>query len=183
MINNRFPTVCGVLVVLAALATAAFKGAMAAPAHIPEVPPVASPGNTAEAEAILGAKLLVCNTCHGANGAPRSGVTPIIWGLQENYLAKQLHDFQAGARGNDVMEWMATALTPAELTAAAAAFSKGAGRRELPLSLPRRHPLGLLYAKFAINRILSAACQDHGWLAKPTTIWSRRCVDLPKGNG
>jgi len=124
MINNHFPTVFGVLVVLAALGTAADRGAMAAPAHIPEVPPVASPGNTAEAEAILGAKLLVCNTCHGANGVPRSGVTPIIWGLQENYLAKQLHDFRAGARGNDVMEWMATALTPDELTAAAAAFSK-----------------------------------------------------------
>ena len=124
MINNRFPTVFGVLVVLAALATAAHKGATAAPAHIPEVPPVASPGNTAEAEAILGAKLLVCNTCHGANGVPRSGVTPIIWGLQEGYLLKQLRDFQAGARHDDVMEWMSTALTADEVVAAASVFSK-----------------------------------------------------------
>src|SRR5258707_5381556 len=119
MINNHFPTVFGFLVALTALANTADRVALAAPAHYPERPPVASPGNAAEAEAILGAKLLVCNTCHGNNGVPRSGVTPIIWGLQENYLAKQLHDFQAGARGNDVMEWMATALTPAELTAAA----------------------------------------------------------------
>src|SRR5712671_7054608 len=124
MINNHFPTVFGVLVVLAALGTAADRGAMAAPAHIPEVPPVASPGNAAEAEAILGAKLLVCNTCHGNNGVPRSGVTPIIWGLQENYLLKQLTDFQAGVRPNDVMEWMATALAPDEVAPAAAAFAK-----------------------------------------------------------
>ena len=124
MIDNRFPTVFGFLVVLAALANTAERVALAAPAHIPERPPVASPGNAAEAEAILGAKLLVCNTCHGGNGVPRSGVTPIIWGLQENYLVKQLNDFQAGVRPNDVMEWMATALTPEEVGLAAAAFSK-----------------------------------------------------------
>jgi len=124
MINNHFPTVSGVLVVLAALGTAADRGAMAAPAHIPEVPPVASPGNTAEAEAILGAKLLVCNTCHGGNGVPRSGVTPIIWGLQENYLAKQLNDFHSGDRDSDVMTWMATFFSQAELVPTAAYFAK-----------------------------------------------------------
>jgi cytochrome c553 len=126
MINDHFPTVFGVLVVLAALAAPANAAEKAAhPAgHIPEVPAVATVGNTAEAEAILGAKLLVCNTCHGDRGAPRSAATPIIWGLQENYLLKQLHEFQSGARKNDVMAWMATALTQAELAPAAAYFAK-----------------------------------------------------------
>ena len=124
MIHHHFPTVFGFLVVLAALANTADRVALAAPAHYPERPPVASPGNPAEAEAILGAKLLVCNTCHGNNGVPRSGVTPIIWGLQENYLVKQLTDFQAGVRPNDVMEWMATALSAEEVAPAAAAFAK-----------------------------------------------------------
>jgi cytochrome c553 len=50
--------------------------------------------------------------------------TPIIWGLQENYLLKQLHDFQSGDRNSEVMSWMSTALTPAELASAAASFSK-----------------------------------------------------------
>ena len=85
---------------------------------------MASPGNVAEAEAILGAKLLVCNTCHGENGIPRNAATPIIWGLQENYLVKQLHDFQSGNRDNEVMTWMATALSEAELAPAAAYFAK-----------------------------------------------------------
>jgi cytochrome c553 len=127
MINDRFPTAFGFLVVLgalAALANTAGRAALAAPAHIPEVPAVATPGNAAEAAAFLGAKLLVCNTCHGADGVPKSAATPIIWGLQENYLLKQLHDFQRGDRANDVMTWMATALSQAELESAAAYFAK-----------------------------------------------------------
>jgi cytochrome c553 len=123
MINNHFPTVCGILVVLAALAAPA-NAAESGPAHIPEVPAVASPGNTAEAQAILRAKLLVCNTCHGENGVPKSAPAPIISGQQENYLLKQLHDFQTGDRANEVMTWMATALSPAEVGPAAASFAK-----------------------------------------------------------
>ena len=124
MTNNHILTVFGVLIVVAALAAPANAAETAAPAHAIERPALATPGNTAEAQAILGAKLLVCNTCHGADGVPRSAATPIIWGLQENYLLKQLHDFQSGSRDNEVMLWMATALTDAELGSAAAYFSK-----------------------------------------------------------
>src|SRR5258708_129917 len=119
MTNNHFPTGFGVLVVLAALAapTNAVEHAVEGPA-----PP--TPGNAAEAQAILGAKWLVCNPCHGDNGLPRSAASPVIWGQQENYLIKQLHDFHSGDRDNEVMVWMATALTPAELGSAAAYFAK-----------------------------------------------------------
>jgi len=120
MLINHFPTVFGTLVVLAALATPA----NAADTHIPERPAVATLGNVAEAEAILGAKLLVCNTCHGADGVPRSAATPIIWGLQENYLQKQLNDFHSGDRDSDVMTWMATFFSQAELVPTAAYFAK-----------------------------------------------------------
>ncbi len=124
MINNRFPTVFGVLVAVAALGTPITDRSAVAAEHAVEIPAVPTPGNAAEANAILGAKLLVCNTCHGADGVPRSEATPVIWGLQENYLVKQLNDFQSGNRNNEVMTWMATALTPAELGAAAAYFAK-----------------------------------------------------------
>ncbi len=124
MINNRLPTVFGVLVVLAAMAAPANAAEGAAAGHAAERPALPTPGNAAEAEAILGAKLLVCNTCHGENGVPRNTATPIIWGLQENYLLKQLHDFQSGGRDNEVMLWMATALTDTEVGSAAAYFSK-----------------------------------------------------------
>ena len=121
MTNNHFPTVFGALVVLAALAA---PSNAAEPAHIPERPAVATPGNAAEAQAVLGAKLLVCNTCHGENGVPRSAGTPVISGQQESYLIKQLHDFQSGARDNEVMSWMATALAQPELGPAAASLAK-----------------------------------------------------------
>jgi cytochrome c553 len=120
MINNHVSTVFGVLVALAALAAPA----NAAEGAAAERPAVATPGNAAEAQAILGAKLLVCNTCHGADGVPKNATVPIIWGLQENYILKELHDFQSGGRDNEVMLWMATALTPEELGLAAAYFSK-----------------------------------------------------------
>jgi cytochrome c553 len=119
MIRKRFPTVFGVLVALAALGAPAN-----AVEHAVEVPAVATPGNAAEAQAILGAKLLVCNTCHGADGVPRSAPTPVIWGQQEGYLLKQLHDFDNGSRDSEVMKWMSTALTPGELASAAAYFAK-----------------------------------------------------------
>ena len=119
MINNHVSTFFGVLVALAALAAP-----VRADDRAPEIPAVPTPGNAAEAKNILGAKLLVCNTCHGANGAPKNANVPIIWGLQENYLLKQLHDFQHGDRDNEVMTWMATALTPEELGSAAAYFAK-----------------------------------------------------------
>jgi cytochrome c553 len=119
MISNRFPTVFGVLVALAALGAPANSVE-----HAVEVPAVPTPGNAAEAAAILGAKLLVCNTCHGADGVPRNTATPVIWGQQESYLLKQLHDFDSGSRESEVMKWMATALTPAEVTSVATYFAK-----------------------------------------------------------
>jgi cytochrome c553 len=104
MINNRLPTAFAVLVAVAALAA-----------------PVAQ-ANAAEAQ--FGAKLLVCNACHGDNGVPRNPIVPILWGQQENYLVKQLHDFQSGARDFEVMAWMAKTLSPEETASAAADFAK-----------------------------------------------------------
>jgi cytochrome c553 len=106
MINNHASTVFGVLVILAALA---------APANAQAVP---------STPAEFAAKLLVCNACHGADGMPRNATIPVIWGQQENYLVKQLHDFQSGDRNFEVMSWMTINLTPAELTTAAGLFAK-----------------------------------------------------------
>jgi cytochrome c553 len=103
-ITNRSSTVFGVLVALAALA------ALTAPAGA--------------AEAQFGAELLVCDACHGANGVPKNPTIPIIWGQQENYVLKQLHDFKSGARSFEVMAWMTTNLVPGDLEQAAPYFAK-----------------------------------------------------------
>jgi cytochrome c553 len=109
MTNNHVPTVFGVLVVLAALAV---------PANAAE----AIPSSSTPAE--FGAKLLVCNTCHGESGTAKNATIPVIGGQQESYLVKQLHDFKSGARNFEVMSWMATTLSPTELGSAAAYFAK-----------------------------------------------------------
>ena len=122
MIHNHVPTFFGVAVLAALFAP--INAHVAAAERIVEVPPVATPDNAAEAKNILGAKLLVCGTCHGGNGVPKNADVPIIWGLQENYLLKELHDFQHGDRVNEVMLWMSTSLTQEEVDSAAAYFSK-----------------------------------------------------------
>jgi len=68
--------------------------------------------------------LSVCNECHGANGVRRNATIPVISGQPENYLAKQLHDFERGDRHDEVMPWMTKSLTLQERGVAAAYFAK-----------------------------------------------------------
>jgi cytochrome c553 len=54
------------------------------------------------------AQAQVCSVCHGQNGMPIDPKTmPIIWGQQESYLVKQLHDYRSGDRDNAIMASMA----------------------------------------------------------------------------
>jgi cytochrome c553 len=100
MIKNHLPTICGTLVVLAALAV---------------------PATAAEA---IDAKLQACSACHGENGVPIDATIPIIWGQTEYFLVKQLHDYKSGDRDNALMSSFAKRLTQAELRPAAAYFNK-----------------------------------------------------------
>jgi cytochrome c553 len=80
--------------------------ALAAPAKTAEVIP--DPSTDRE----FRAKLTVCNECHGVDGVRRIPTIPVIWGQHENYLVKQLHDFESGDRNDEVMSWMTKTLTP-----------------------------------------------------------------------
>ena len=70
------------------------------------------------------AKLSVCNECHGVNGVRRMATIPLISGQPENYLLKQLRDFERGDRRDEVMPWAAKTLTQQELGVAAGYFAK-----------------------------------------------------------
>jgi len=115
MINNRFSTVFGALVVLTALA---------APANAAERSPAAAAGVAPTGEREFGAKLLVCSICHGARGVPQNPTVPVIWGQQENYLLKQLHDFETGDRAFEAMAWVASTFSQSEAASAASYFAK-----------------------------------------------------------
>ena len=141
----RTQMVFGVLAVVAALAV---------PANAAEAVP--DPGTQRE----FGAKLLVCNVCHGDRGIPKSANIPIIWGQQENYLVKQLHDFERGDRNVEVMAWMSKTLTPAELGPSAVNFAKKTWpARTAGAAAPRRRPAESLYARLVMRRTSLAPCR------------------------
>ena len=109
MTNTHFSTVLGAVALAVTLAVPA-----GAAENVPE----------AGVQREFSAKLLVCNVCHGARGVPTSGAIPIIWGQQEGYLLKQLHDFDKGDRNVEVMAWMTRTLEPAEQAPSATNFAK-----------------------------------------------------------
>jgi cytochrome c553 len=49
------------------------------------------------------AKTQVCGLCHGSNGVPVGPEIPVIWGQQQNFLVKEIHDYRAGDRYNALM--------------------------------------------------------------------------------
>ncbi|HKK14472.1 MAG TPA: c-type cytochrome [Gammaproteobacteria bacterium] len=66
-----------------------------------------------------------CMACHGARGQGNpAGGFPMLAGMSETYLAKQLHDFQNGTRTNATMGPIAKALSPQEVQAVARYFSQ-----------------------------------------------------------
>jgi cytochrome c553 len=70
------------------------------------------------------AKVQLCAACHGANGIPNDPKTiPIIWGQQQSYLVKQLHDYRSGDRENSIMSPIAKGLAQDELRKIAAYFA------------------------------------------------------------
>lgn len=70
------------------------------------------------------AKVQVCAACHGDNGVPADPKTvPIIWGQQQSYLVKQLHDFRSGDRMSPIMAPIAQSLAQEDLRKIAAYFA------------------------------------------------------------
>ena len=70
------------------------------------------------------AKVQMCAACHGENGVPTDPKTiPIIWGQQESYLVKELHDYRSGDRDNPIMSQIAKDLAQEDLRKIAAYFA------------------------------------------------------------
>lgn len=78
----------------------------------------------ADAADDIESKVQVCSACHGQNGVPLDPkTTPIIWGQQENYLFKELHDYHSGARDNPIMAPIAKGFSLDDLRKIAAYFA------------------------------------------------------------
>jgi len=70
------------------------------------------------------AKAQLCAACHGQDGVPTDPKTiPIIWGQQQSYLVKQLHDYRSGDRDSPIMSPIAKGLAQEDLRKIAAYFA------------------------------------------------------------
>jgi len=65
----------------------------------------------------------LCQGCHGEYGLSQEDLIPNLAGQYANYIAKQLRNFQTGARTHQIMNAMATTINDAELTDIAAYFA------------------------------------------------------------
>lgn len=81
---------------------------------------VALPANAADD---IASRLDICSACHGANGAPTNPATPVVWGQQENYLYKELHDYHSGERNNAIMSPMVKSFSLDDLRKVATYFA------------------------------------------------------------
>jgi cytochrome c553 len=72
----------------------------------------------------IAAKVQLCAACHGQDGVPTDPKTiPIIWGQQQSYLVKQLHDYRSGDREHPIMSPIAKGLAQDDLRKIAAYFA------------------------------------------------------------
>jgi cytochrome c553 len=70
------------------------------------------------------AKAQTCAACHGENGTPTDPkIIPVIWGQQESYIVKQLHDYRSGDRENAIMTPIAKDLAQEDLRKIARYFA------------------------------------------------------------
>lgn len=65
----------------------------------------------------------LCAACHGEDGNSSVGVYPKLAGLQADYIVKQIKDFVAGKRKNELMTPIAENLSSGDIPAIAAHFS------------------------------------------------------------
>lgn len=81
----------------------------------------------------------LCQGCHGEFGLSQEDLIPNLAGQYAPYIAKQLRNFQTGARTHQIMSAMATTINDAELIDIAAYFAsqnkmQGNGKGDNPVA-------------------------------------------------
>ena len=77
-------------------------------------------------------KSQICQGCHGVDGNSTDELIPKLAGQYEEYIAKQMRNYQAGTRSHEIMNGMAAPLSDKELGDISAYFAnqpimKGSG--------------------------------------------------------
>jgi cytochrome c553 len=82
-------------------------------------------GQARAADALAGKKkaAAVCAVCHGVDGIAKNPDAPNLAGDNANYILKQLHAFQSGARQQEMMTIIAKDLSEEDIANLAAWYS------------------------------------------------------------
>jgi cytochrome c553 len=78
---------------------------------------------SASADDDIAQKVAACGLCHGMEGKPVGPTIPVIWGQQQNYLVKEIHDFRSEDRMNPIMAPVASAISQQDTRPIAAYFA------------------------------------------------------------
>jgi cytochrome c553 len=68
-------------------------------------------------------KSQICQGCHGVDGNSTDELIPKLAGQYEEYIAKQMHNYQAGTRSHEIMNGMAAPLSDKDLGDISAYFA------------------------------------------------------------
>jgi cytochrome c553 len=107
-------------------------------------------------------KSFLCQGCHGTEGVSAEPLIPNLAGQYGNYIAKEIHDFQAGKRSHQIMNGMAATIQDDRDLADIAAYFASQPKMESDSSSPG-NPLGesiFMHGDLAKGRLPCFGC--HG---------------------
>jgi len=145
-INRKLISVVSMAVLLTP-AVAFAKNGSADPAH---------PGDPVAGKS----KSLLCQGCHGEDGNSLTALVPKLAGQNAGYIAKQVHNFQAGVRKHAIMNDLAVTVNDDDIADIAAYFSglekmKGRGSKNI-------QPGEKLFMDGDASRHITACVNCHG---------------------
>jgi cytochrome c553 len=102
----------------------------------------------------------LCQGCHGENGVSLDEMVPNLAGQYANYIAKQVRDFQTGARTHQIMSALALTVNEAELIDISAFF---ASQKKMQGDDPVDNEAGKkIFLKGDASRKIPACVNCHG---------------------
>jgi cytochrome c553 len=122
---------------------------------------IAKSGQTRTGDPVAGkAKSLLCQGCHGEDGNSLSTLVPKLAGQNDGYIAKQVHNFQAGIRKHAIMNDLAVTVNDEDLADIAAYF---ASRNKMKGDGSTNNQVGRdLFLTGDISRKIVACVDCHG---------------------
>ena len=121
-------------------------------------------GNTTEGRS----KSLLCQGCHGEDGNSFDPLVPKLAGQYDQYIAKQLRNYQAGLRTHQIMNAMAATISDEELANISSYFASQPSMKGQPAATVNEVGKNL-FLKGNLRKMVVACVNCHGVNGKGLT--------------